>query len=186
MIAAIYSPIYIGFLLLSSLLLWFILEARGKWWLKAALILIVPVFMIVVWFSLASFNGWPTTSKPPKTALFVYGYAIEPDANVGLKGAIYVWLIPAKAQNGALDYHSKIGEPRAYVLRYSKQLESEVHAANKAVASGKRVGFEMTKKSGAGKAGRNKPSSGSGGRRSGGTYHLYNLRPPVLPPKGAQ
>ncbi len=191
MIAAVFSPIYVGFLLLTALLLWFILGARGKWWVKASLILAVPAFMVVVWFSLSSFNGWPTTAKTPKTALYVYGYTIEPDTNVGLKGAIYVWLIPSQAQNGVLDYHSKIGEPRAYVLPYSKQLEGEVQTANKAVANGERIEFRTGSKKGgkgvANKPGKGKPASGIGGsRRSGGTFHFYNLRPPVLSPKGAQ
>ena len=174
-------PIYIAFLLLYALLLWFIIGARGKWWLKLALIVVVPTFTFFVWKGLNTFSGWPTSQEAPKASVYVYGYVIEPDPTQHLKGAVYVWLIPAKSASGTFDYKPKEGEPRAYKLRSSRQLEGQVQAANRAVANGQEVGFG---KPGGGKKGHGKSGSQGrqGTRNDKGKYQVYQL-PTVGPPR---
>lgn len=172
------SPIYFAFLLLSGLLLWFVIGARGKWTVKLAAIVIVPMFMFFVWGALGSFSGWPTHQKPDsKTYYYVYGYVIEPDVNIHVKGAVYVWLIPNTLKHAALDYAPKLGEPRAFVLPYSRKLEGQINQANRGVAAGKHIALKTTGKLTSKKA-------HTGGHLDKGSFHFYDLPPVVLPRKG--
>ena len=179
-VATVLSPIYVAFTLVTALLLWFVIGSRGKWFIKLPMIVLVPAFMIVVWFSLSSFSGWPTIQSPPKAALYVYGYAIEPDPNQNIGGAIYVWLVPPKVHGGVFDYAPKTGEPRSYKLPYSKQLEAQVQGANAAVAHGQQVVFAHAsqKNSKGGHRGHSTP----GNTNSRGQWHAYPL-PPIGPPR---
>jgi hypothetical protein len=176
-------PIYIALTLVAGLLLWFVIGARGKWWLKLPLIVLVPAFMFVVWHSLETFSGWPTTSKAPTTAYYVYGYVIEPDVNVHLVGAVYIWLVPGTTKHGALDYAPKAGEPRAYKLAYTRQLEKQVLGANQEVAHGHPVMFSSKHP---GQRGTKPGKTGGAIRQTKGTYHFYDLRPQLPTRKGSQ
>ena len=179
------SPIYIALVILAGLLLWFVIGSRGKWWLKLPLIIFVPVFMFVVWASLSSFTGWPTKNTPDKKSLYVYGYTIEPDPIDHVKGAIYVWLIADKKSSNPLAYQPTAGEPRAFKLPYSKQLEGEVQAANVAVAHGLTVQFaQQGKGQPGGKKGR--ASKGRAHQHYKGSFHAYILPQAAPPRKGSQ
>lgn len=176
------SPIFIAFLLLAALLLWFVIGARGKWWLKLPLIIIVPAFSFVVWSSLASFSGWPTTNASPRAAYYLYGYSVEPDSNQNIKGAVYIWLIPNSTKHGVFDYAPKAGEPRAYKLPYSRKLEQQVQQANAEVAHGQMVEFSRP----ASKGGHGRGKSNSSSHNSKGNFHFYPFRPQPLPRKSVK
>lgn len=174
-------PLFIALVVLAGLLLWFIIGSRGKWWVKLPLIVIVPAFMFLVWASLSSFTGWPSTNTPPNLSQYIYGYTIEPNKVEHIKGGVYVWLIPQKNQKGIFDYKPTQGEPRAYVLSYTPKLEQQISAANKAVTHGKTVAFGKSSAKGIpGKKKTGGHGGGASGHQSGGTYHPYVL-PPVPP-----
>jgi len=127
------------FLTLASVLLWFIISGRGRWWPKLIAILGVFAFGAMMWFSALSFTGWPTTANAPDLSLFVAGYAVEPDFNQ--EGAIYIWLVSPPKGTTIYEYQSKDGEPRAYVLQYSREMHEAVQAATAATAQDQRVAF---------------------------------------------
>lgn len=180
MIAAALNPIYVGFVLLAGLLLWFVIGSRGKWYLKLPTIVFTLLFMFVVWYSLSSFSGWPTSQAPPKASYYLNGYVVEPDPVTNSKGAIYVWLVPSKTDHGVLDYKPSQGEPRAYKLPYSRQLHKEIQEANQAIAHGQQVAF------GRGKQQQGGGQAHLGPRRILGQYHPYILPPAGLPRKNTQ
>jgi hypothetical protein len=168
------------FVILSSVFLWFIISGRGRWWPKFAAIVGVISFAAIVWHSAISFTGWPTHDKLPKIALFVSGYVIEPDDQQD--GAIYLWLLSPPADSNIYEYSPKEGEPRAYVLKYTREMHEQVQAALIAQAQGKRVVFstEGNPANGARRVsdeeGGNNRGGGNSGTRGGapGFYILPN------------
>lgn len=118
-------PIYISFVVLSALLLWAVIYARGPWQLKLALICTVPVFGVVVWHTLEGYKGWPAAKPLPENAALVGQFVDEPRW-------IYVWAIP----NGA-------DKPRAYRIPYVRQAHEAVDGARIAQGKGLRVGIRI-------------------------------------------
>lgn len=115
--------VYIGFAVLSALLLWAVIYARGPWALKLALILTVPAYGVFVWHSVEQWRGYPVHAKPPE-AQFVASLVAEPDY-------IYLWVVLPGAS-----------EPRAYRQPYSRQLhESVVRAGQRQAAGQGRIGL---------------------------------------------
>jgi hypothetical protein len=176
------------FLALGSMLLWSIIVGRGRWLPKLAAVVAVGAFSWLLWGSASSFTGWPTASGPPKAALFLSGVVIEPDGD--REGAVYVWLIPPREENGVYEYKPKGGEPRAYRLPYSRDLHQVVQNANQAVSEGKSPVFTTGAPAPAGGSGQGQPGdNGRGGSRpngntgggdtgtAGGAYGMYLLPP---------
>jgi hypothetical protein len=123
--------IAIGFALLGSLLLWFVIGSRGVWWLKLPAIVATMGFTFVVWQALDSFSGWPTDGTPPRRALLLSSEVDEPNA-------IYLWVIGNEA-GGALGYRPGATEPRAYRVPYTRELHAEIDRANQLAKQGRRV-----------------------------------------------
>lgn len=160
------------FAVLSVILLWFLVGTKGKWQYKVPLIIIVPFLGFLTHQIPDTYRGWPTSSVPASTSTYIGGIVEEPDGS--FKGAIYLWLIPARggSSDHGLGYTSKNGEPRAYVVAYSRQLHKQVDAANSAVKKGGAVQAKISRP----------------GKKSSGAHvpkflvRLYQL-PPGLPPK---
>ncbi len=113
--------VYISFAVLSALVLWAVIYARGPWALKLALICTVPAFGVVVWHTLESYKGWPIEGRPPEGRL-VAELVDEPTW-------IYLWVIP-----GGKD------QPRAYRIPYTRKEHEQAAAAEEALGHGVRVG----------------------------------------------
>lgn len=189
------------FIALASVLLWFIISGKGRWWPKLLAILGVVGFSAILWFSALSFSGWPTHVSLPDKALFVSGYAVEPDDKQD--GAIYVWLVAPPADSSIYEYQAKDGEPRAYVLEYSRDMHEQVQGASEATAAGKRVAFSSKgqpeggqqvraggrrgdqQQAQGGNGNGNRPGNNRGGRTGtrGGQGGFYILPPSQLIPK---
>lgn len=185
------------FLALASVFLWFIIAGKGRWWPKLLAILGVVGFAAAIWFSALSFTGWPTHAKPPELSIYMSGFVVEPDSEQD--GAIYLWLLSPPESTTIYEYQAKSGEPRAYVLQYSRKMHEQVEAATKATAKGQRVAFSTKGKPEGGKAvgegedggrGRGSGQPGSGGNQggqqgtAGGAAGFYVLPPAVSVPKG--
>jgi hypothetical protein len=147
----------VGFALLGGLLLWFVIDSRGAWWMKLPAIVVTCLFTFVAWHALGSFSGWPTTQLPPARALLVASSIDEPTA-------IYVWLQPEN-DNGLLGYRPTRGEPRAYRLPYSPELHAEIDRATKLAKRGRAAELLRT-------GGRTATSSGRRTRFVVRGYHL--------------
>jgi hypothetical protein len=155
----------VGFALLGGLLLWFVIDSRGAWWMKLPAIVVTCVFTFAVWHALGSFSGWPTTQDPPARALLLASAIDEPRA-------IYVWLQP-ETDPGPLGYRPRQNEPRAYRLPYSPQLHAEIDRATKLAKHGSLAELRRTTVS---------ARSGSG-RRSRFVVRGYHLPGSEVPRK---
>lgn len=194
----------LAFILLAAVLCLLLIGSKWKWWQKLALIIIVPSFGLVVWASLGSYKGWPTTSDPPEKSLVCWMLVREPDLARGDPGAIFLWLVPYDEKKTALNplaYSSPGDEPRAYALPYSRSLHKGLDRVKGVIKEGRPVvldlsgppqgedGTESEDDSVQGSGGDAGPG-GQGGRtphhgdpnRSHG-FNIYPLPPPHPPQK---
>lgn len=172
--------IFIGFVLLFTVLLWGLIYARGPWWSKLAVTVVTLSFTFLVWGALGSYRGWPAPLSLPSNAVFISCEVNEPDAVSNDPGAIYLWLIPAKRQQDLVGYHSSRYEPRAYKEHYSEELASACDQASKmSKTSPTGVGLHTVRSSA-------KIHGVTRGQSSAGEYHPYLLPPPAIPRKGAR
>ena len=113
--------ITIGFILITTLVLWYIIGSKGHWISKAAIILLSLYFCLSVGFSLNELMGWPTTEKLPKKFLLHWAVVEEPDPKTGDEGSIFIWTKPldptrSKDQDWRdyfLSFHDGGSQPRA-------------------------------------------------------------------------
>jgi hypothetical protein len=160
--------IYAGFVLLAGILLWLLAAARGPWQVKLVLIVTVPTFGVAVWHALGTFKGYPVPHAPPPEAILLASVVKEPAP--GQPGAIYLWLVPtATGSANPLAYRSD-GEPRAYVVPYTRQLHEQAQTARRLAASGRRVLLRR---------------GGTGQPIPAGHYRAYPQPAPAPPMKGA-
>lgn len=145
----------LAFTLLTGLLLWFLVGSRGKWPAKLALIVLIPVFGWLAWHGYGTFGGYPVRSLPPRNSVFVAAAIDEPHW-------IYLWLV-VPPDHGPFVFKPGVTEPRAYRVRYSRQLHEQLVAAQQAQAHGLAVGLRR-------------------GLHDHGRYIAYKL-PAGLPPK---
>jgi hypothetical protein len=183
----------IAFLILSAVLIFvFIDPKRWRWWLKLPLVVLVPAFCLAVWWSLASYKGWPTTSALPEKSFVMSGIVREAEPAEHDPGAIYLWLVPfgEKSSFNPLGYDAPKGEPRSYKLKYSRGLHHAVNKAMGLIRQGKAVILDRSGKphgegeggqDGEGGAGDGQPGYASDPDRL--DFQVYELPPPHPPLK---
>lgn len=191
----------LGFLILSAVLIFVFIEPkRWKWWLKLPLVILVPAFCLAVWWSIASYKGWPTTAELPQKSLVMSGIVREPEPANDDPGAIYLWLVPfdESASSNPLDYQAPRGEPRSFKLPYSRPMHKAVNRAMKMVSQGKHPILDRSgKPRGEGEDGEEgdgeEGDGGPGGGRRGYGYdrdrvdfQVYDLPPPHPPIKAPE
>lgn len=174
-----------AFLILGGLLLWFLVGAKGHWWVKAIFIIIVPLVVVATWLSLDSYKGWPTSNEPTCPLVFLSAEIQEPSANPGTQGHIYLWMRPLAPQERSIinlfDYKTSPYEPRAYELPYSRELHQALDNIRR-TSEGKKIILECDQKQGKGET----PDGGSsygGFTASKQKFIFYELPPPELPRK---
>lgn len=182
-----------AFLILGGLLLWFLVGARGQWWVKAIFIIIVPLVVVATWLSLNSYKGWPTSSEPTCPLVFLSAEIQEPSANQGTQGHIYLWMRPFASQERSIinlfDYKPSSYEPRAYELPYSRELHQALDNIRRA-SEGKKIILECDQRQGTSRrSGQGTGETPDGGSSYGGftaskqKFIFYELPPPELPQK---
>lgn len=119
--------LYLGFVLLSALLLWAVIYARGPWAIKLVLIVSVPAYAVVVLHSIEQWKGYPAAVSPPQGAALVAQLVDEPRS-------IYLWLIPPGAER-----------PRAYRIPYTRETHEQAAKAQSLLQTGHRVGFRRSR-----------------------------------------
>jgi hypothetical protein len=105
-----------AYVVLAILLLAMGLTSRFAWWIKAATIVVTSAFFVEVFFATKSLLGWPGTGKLPPKFQLLWTRVVEPDAKIGDRGAIFLWVEEVDENN------VPTGVPRAYRLPYSRPL----------------------------------------------------------------
>ena len=115
----------IAYILMTALLLGLLFNARGRWWTKAAAIVIASVFYVVPYVSWPALLGWPTVAELPPQFNLVGMYVQPPDQLTGAEGVIYLWATERFEGGGH-------GVPRAYRFGFSvKRHEQMIQAGEK-------------------------------------------------------
>lgn len=183
----------VAFILLSAIILWFVIGAKGQWSLKAACIAFTLYFSLSLAQSLPKMMGWPSTEKIPSQFEIHWGLVEEPDKITGESGRIYLWLTPQNEDSSPswlISFHAtEEDSPRAYSIPYSRDNHEKIDQAVQQIKAGNRVGGgvsegEEGKEGGEGKEGEGQ-GDGDGGGSLSDSPELYfePLPPPKLPEK---
>lgn len=167
--------ISIAFLLLSAVVLWFVIGAKGKVLTKVIAIILTCGFSISVYNGLESFRGWPTYDDVPDKFSIKWVIINEPKSKTE-EGNIFLWIdkVPeyAKKQIGEFENKEKLdpkkllyyngvdGHPRAYRLPYSK----EMHKMMQRVKAALKQGFPVVVQKKGNKSGSAAASGGKNGK----------------------
>ena len=122
--------ISLGYAALAVLLLGLGLEARLRWWIKAAAIVVTSVFMVVVFFATNGLLGWPARGPLPARFQLLWSRVVEPDVRTGDAGAVYLWVEETDENN------VPSGVPKSYRLPYSRALADRSLAARDEIIAG--------------------------------------------------
>ena len=118
----------VGFLLLSIILLWFLIGAKGWWWLKATFIGSVVCFGFMVWISVNTYLGWPSRGELPPKFLVHWAHVQEPNKKTHHPGCIFIWLRPLEKEEVELDGIEGHITTMSQVLSYrNEEIEPRVH-----------------------------------------------------------
>lgn len=165
-----------AFVILFGLLSWFIISARGKWFIKAAAMAVAIYSSILIWTALDTYRGWPTRDVLPAKMLLHWVIIEEPNKKTGDEGSFYLWIVEMKKRDDSvntvgnpLEYVPIDYEPRSYRLPYDPNNKNhrEMHKAlqgfkNEIVKNkGKPIAIEATK-------GKNGKGEGEGKDKDGG------------------
>jgi len=176
----------VAFLFLAALLLWMLIDAQGKWWLKLVLMIVTLGISAAIGQAVNSYFGYPRAAKVaniPKKAFLYWANIQEPDKPANNPGGIYLWMRPESTLvKGILDYSPKDGDPIAYKLPYSRTLHQKIEMLLNQLLEGKgtplNIAISMTD---GGKKDLGNGGDGEGVSDVGGTLEMYVL-PPALPP----
>jgi len=174
----------VGYTLLVIVLLWFMIGARGWWWLKATFIAGTLLFGLSLATSLDSYLGWPSRELIPRKFLVHSVLVREPNKKDSKdEGVVYIWVtkLPSALDKEdakeeefydpylkALEYRQEGHLPRSYELPYSDQLRRAGAAVNKRIAQGAVVIGKRGKDGGFGLEGKGKGK----GKGKGGTGRM--------------
>lgn len=153
----------LGFLLLTTLLCWYVIGAAGKWQHKLVAIVFVPLFSLVIWSAIPSYLGWPTDEVIPDKVRLLWVLIQEPDAEEKNAGKIFIWVQPLAEKPSVFlkwfDYISPMKEPRAYKFRYSRKMHEKLAKAQEGIQQGKVIiiddATKLEHESGEGEPGQN-------------------------------
>ena len=84
--------ISVAYVVIGVLLLTTGLSSRFAWWVKAAAIVVTSVFFVEVFFATKDLLGWPRSGQLPARFQLLWVRVVEPDAMIGDRGAIYLWI----------------------------------------------------------------------------------------------
>ena len=120
-----------AYVVIGVLLLTIGLTSRFAWWVKAAAIVVTSMFFVEVFFATKDLLGWPRTGQLPARFQLLWVRVVEPDAKIGDRGAIYLWI-------EEVDEHNvPDGVPRSYRLPYSRPLADRAAKARDEIMRGR-------------------------------------------------
>lgn len=175
----------IAFVILASLIVWFIIAGKGYWFLKIPLVLVACYFTFCLWSSLGSLVGWACDEELPEVFLIHWIVIQEDNKTTKEKGKIFIWLTELdenhEIKNGKNSWFIDFGfkkknEPRAYRLKYSPESHETMDKILGKIKLGKPIIGKKKKPNGEGK-------NGSFNFSLEQDYMFYDLPPPKLSEK---
>jgi len=120
----------IAFVIIVSILLWLLIGAKGKWYLKAILMAIALYTSVGLWTSIDGMLGWPTAKSPPETFQIHWLTVEEPNKITGDSGAIYLWasdMDQEEVDKNPFLFGMPVekGKSRLYTLPYSRNAHEQ-------------------------------------------------------------
>ena len=186
-----------SFVIITSLILWFVIGSRGMWGLKVATIAVALYFCLSISFSIEGFEGWPSSASLPEK-FRVHWVVIEEPDETNREGAIYIWAESLKSLGDEPSWwisfeKDNADTPRAYRLPYTRGLHERAQDALRRLQAGKGV----VGKNGQGEAGEGEgdgsvgpmgdggeAGQGGGSLTKNGGITFQELPPTKLPDKG--
>jgi len=181
-------------------LLWFVIGAKGKWWLKVPVIAITLMFSVFIWGVINNLLGWPTNQDLPNKYRLHWAVVEEPGIKHNKDGAIFLLcsnLDTKERKRIVLGHKVKTQSPRLYEIPYSKEAHKQIQGLKAKLRKGMVVtmgrgmkggkgGKGKGKGKGRGRKGKGKSGNGEGGGSFSGespTPLGYELPPPKYPDK---
>jgi hypothetical protein len=124
----------LAYVLLSTLLLAVMIWLPIPRLAKIAAILTASVFYIVVFFATQHLLGWSAPVAMPDRFQVLWSRVIEPNPSRDNPGAIHLWVEELD------DANLPSGNPRAFLLPYSRDLARQVSAAQEEIDEGRPQG----------------------------------------------
>jgi hypothetical protein len=122
-----------AYALVAALLAYLVLLTRTHWVFKlmatAATVTAIPL----TFWGVGELRGLPSDGEIPSSFRMLWAEVIEPNANQGERGHVYLWLQRLDAEN------FPVGQPRAYQLPYSDDLQIKVSEAMGKIAEGEDI-----------------------------------------------
>lgn len=119
----------IAFLLLATIVLYFVIKTKGHHVMKGVLIVLALYYSLILLYTPNKLLGWPTNDPMPPNTIVLYVLFDEPKP--GEKGSIYIWAITRdpsieKPLWDQLEYknifrYNVLGVPRVYRIPYTKE-----------------------------------------------------------------
>lgn len=182
----------------SILLLWLLIGTKGYWILKMFVIAFSLYFFACLWASLNGLLGWPTEETIVNKKIQLLWIDVkEPNKSTNNNGAIYVWvkhLSPVQTANRFIKFHKQsVDDPRAYKLKYSREMHKQAIQTMQKIAKGEKVYGEMQEGEGQGQGQKSEKNvkDGKDGKDQGSLSQeqemmFHQLPPPYFPVKQPQ
>jgi hypothetical protein len=125
----------LSYLLTACVVVWLLISAKGRIWLKTAIISLLIGYMIIVCMSVPKLKGWPTEEPISEEGIYLMAYKIvEPGTGSDIRPGIYIWGTPkveARLNLFGFLMLDITTAPRAYVLPYQKQTHEQLVKSQK-------------------------------------------------------
>ena len=122
-----------AYALVASLLAYLLLLSRLHWVFKALATLSVVALIPLTFFGVGELRGLPSDGDIPDSFRMLWAQVIEPNPLQGEKGHVFLWLQTLDGDN------FPIGQPRAYQLPYSDDLDFKVSEAMGKISQGEQI-----------------------------------------------
>jgi hypothetical protein len=149
----------IGWVILAIIFLWFIIGAKGHWFLKLTLISIATFFCFVMWNSTDKLLGLPTQRELPDKYL-IHWIVVKQPTSLEKNPSIYIWAKDLTKKEdkekekteSSVSFTNSISlvydtnDPKTYKLPYSKGAHEQARSILKELKAGQKVIGQKGKK----------------------------------------
>lgn len=122
-----------AYALVATLLAYLLLLSRLHWAFKGLATLATIALIPLTFFGVGELRGLPTDGPIPPRFLMLWAQIVEPNLLQGEKGRVFLWLQALDGDN------FPVGQPRAYRLPYSEDLQVKVSNALVDISEGEEV-----------------------------------------------